>query len=82
VKEAGAPDRVWYTFGLKLQVVQYESVDFSIGHASDVRLNETAEQALIRIASLVHDAAGQQAAQIRGMDRTGAPEPERRKKKR
>ena len=77
---AGARDRVWYSFGAKMQVVQYESVDFSIGQASDVRADETTQAALVRIATFVHDAARQQAEQIRNMRETGVPNPVKMKK--
>lgn len=70
---AGCPDRVWYSFGLTLQPVQFESVRFDIGHATDVRADETPEQALIRVAEYIHDAAAQQAASIRGQNLAEVP---------
>jgi hypothetical protein len=77
----GTPDRVYYSFGLTIQPQQFESVRFDIGHATDVRADETPESALVRIAALIHDAAAQQAQQIRGMRETGVPEPVRDKPK-
>jgi hypothetical protein len=77
----GTPDRIYYSFGLTIQPQQFESVRFDIGMASDARANETPEETLLRIASFIHDAAAQQAHQIRGMTQTGVPEPVRDKPK-
>ena len=47
------PDRVTAFFGRKIQVKQYEPVDINIGYSSDVRDDETPEEAYERVSNFV-----------------------------
>jgi hypothetical protein len=48
------PDRVSYSFGLKLSK-NYQTLDFHISHESDVRDEETPEQAYDRVRKSVEE---------------------------
>lgn len=47
-KDIPNPDRVWFTYGLTVNLGNYNSVKFDAGMASDVRPGETPQQAIDR----------------------------------
>jgi hypothetical protein len=48
VQANGSPDRVWVTYGEKVQFRDYSPTEVTGGYSSDVRLGETPDQALRR----------------------------------
>lgn len=63
------PDRVSFSFGMKLQTeVKYESADFHVSLTSDVKSNETPEQAFNRVKAEVEKYATQVYSQIRNSE--------------
>jgi hypothetical protein len=49
------PDRVNYSYGMKVSLGNYESADFHMSLSSDVRDSETPEQALERVKEFVEN---------------------------
>jgi len=47
--ERGQPDRVNYSFGMKIPLGDYKMADFHVNFSSDVKDGETWEQALQRV---------------------------------
>lgn len=47
------PDRVSYTYGMKIGLPNYSSVDFHVSMSSDVKDGETPEKAHIRVKKFV-----------------------------
>lgn len=45
----GYRDRVWMQVGQTIQINEFEPVNFSIGHSTDVLENETVEEAFNRL---------------------------------
>ena len=59
-------DRVSYSFGMKLSGPgKYESTSFSLTLTSDVKEEETAEEALKRVTSFVEDQADVKLTELR-----------------
>jgi hypothetical protein len=46
-------DRLSYSFGVKMNIGNYQSVDFHISYSSDVKEGETPDKALTRIKKYV-----------------------------
>lgn len=55
VMKVVTPDRVWLTFGQTIQVAQYEPAKVDIGMASDVKPDETPEEAIDRVAEIIQE---------------------------
>lgn len=49
------PDRLSYSFGLKLNIGNYQSADFHVNYSSDVKDGETIQQAFKRIVKFVEE---------------------------
>jgi len=50
---SGTPDRVTYSFSMKVGLPNYSSADFHVGLSSDVKPEETREKAFARIKKFV-----------------------------
>lgn len=49
------PDRISFSYGMKIGLPNYSSVDFHISMSSDVKAGETPEKALVRIKKFVDE---------------------------
>ena len=58
-------DRISYTFGMKLNMGNYESADFHISLSSDLKAGETHEKALKRVQTFVEDEAERKLDELR-----------------
>jgi len=47
------PDRLTYTFGVKMNIGNYQNVDFNVSYSSDVKSGETTDKAYARIKKYV-----------------------------
>jgi len=57
-------DRVSYTFGMKLNMGNFQSVDYHISHSSDVMANETPAKALKRVVKFVEGESERKLAEL------------------
>jgi len=60
-----SPDRVSYSFNVKIGLPKFSSVGFDVGMESDVREGETTEKAFRRVKRFVEDLAGKETDEIR-----------------
>lgn len=51
------PDRISYSFGMKVNMGNYESADFHVSYSTDVKEKESAKEALARAISFVEEQA-------------------------
>lgn len=49
------PDRVSYSFGMKVNMGNYESADFHVSYSTDLKKGETAKDALARAITFVEN---------------------------
>ena len=49
----GYRDRIWISYGQKIQVSQYEPVSIQIGYATDIKTKEKISEAFIRAEKVV-----------------------------
>lgn len=59
-------DRISYSFGMKVNLGNYESADFHISMSSTVKNGETPEEAMARLQKFVEDEADKKREQIKG----------------
>ncbi len=60
-------DQVSYSFGYKCTTRQYENATFNVSLKSDVRDNETPEEAFERVKEFVEERAHRELVSIRGI---------------
>lgn len=64
-------DRVNYSFGHKVNLGNYESADFHISYSSDVKEDETPEEALERVRKFVEGQAEEKLDELRSVAKAG-----------
>lgn len=55
MKKTGQQDRVSYSFGMKMSLGNYSTADFHLSMSSDVGDDETVDEAMDRIKSIIED---------------------------
>jgi len=63
--EKGAPDRVWFSDGVKMNLGDYQSASVDAGMSSDVRDGETVIQAFDRCRKVVEQQVASEASRVR-----------------
>ena len=61
------PDRVSYSFGMKVSLAKYESADFHISLSSDVGDGESVEEAFERCKKQVEDESEKKFDELRSL---------------
>jgi hypothetical protein len=59
-------DRLSYSFGMKINLGNYESADFHISYSTDVREGEGQHEALARAIKFVEEEADKKYEQVKG----------------
>lgn len=65
MKQKGEPDRINYSFGMKVNLGNYESADFHISLSSDLKEGETEDEAYERVRKFVQDKAEEEFDNLR-----------------
>ncbi len=65
ITKKGAPDRVWFSDGVKMNLGDYQSASVDAGMSSDVRVGETVEQAFDRVRKVVEQQVAGEASRVR-----------------
>lgn len=76
----GLPDRVWTSRGLTINLGEYNSARFETGYSSDVRSDESVDEAIERINGVVESEAARLNADVRSQMQGEAPTRQVRRK--